>query len=133
LLLLVLALTGGMSFANLYTIGKALAVEPNCDPKIQNLLGCPSRHDEVGSLAIASVKAPDGPKKHIDIGIDDIDSTLGASQVVVGNSDPKSNDKGTNIESLIPSTINAIPFHNMFVFTDLEKDYGYKNKEQNSV
>jgi hypothetical protein len=109
LLLLVLALTGGMSFANLYTIGKVLAVEPNCDPKIQNLLGCPSGH-KIGSLAIASVKALDGAKKNIDIGIDDIDSTSGASQVVAGNSDPKSNDKGTNIESLIPSTINAIPF-----------------------
>jgi hypothetical protein len=110
LLLLVLALTGGTSSANLYTIGKALAVEPNCDPKIQTLLGCPSGHDKVGSFAIASVKALDGAKKNIDIGIDDIDSTLGASQVVAENSDPKSNDKSTNIESLIPSTINAIPF-----------------------
>ena len=103
LLLLVLALTGGMSFANLYTIGKVLAVEPNCDPKIQNLLGCPSGYDKVGSFAIASVKALDGAKKNID-------STSVTSQVVVGDSDPKSNDKGTNIESLIPSTINAIPF-----------------------
>jgi hypothetical protein len=102
LLLLVLALTGGMSFANLYTIGKALAVEPNCDPKIQNLLGCPSGH-KIGSLAIASVKALDGAKKNID-------STSVTSQIVVEDSDPKSNDKGTNIESLIPSTINAIPF-----------------------
>jgi hypothetical protein len=110
LLLLVLALTGGMSFANLYTIGKVLAVEPNCDPKIQNLLGCHPRYDKVGSFAITSAKALDGAKKNIDIGIDDIDSTSGASQVVAGNSDPKSNDKGTNIESLIPSTINAIPF-----------------------
>ncbi len=102
LLLLVLALTGGMSFANLYTIGKVLAVEPNCDPKIQNLLGCPSGH-KIGSLAIASVKALDGAKKNID-------STSVTSQIVVEDSDPKSNDEGTNIESLIPSTINAIPF-----------------------
>lgn len=102
LLLLVLALTGGMSFANLYTIGKVLAVEPNCDAKIQNLLGCPSGH-KIGSLAIASVKALDGAKKNID-------STSVTSQIVVEDSDPKSNDEGTNIESLIPSTINAIPF-----------------------
>jgi hypothetical protein len=110
LLLSILALTGGMSFANLYTISKVLAVEASCEPQIQTLLGCPSGHDKVGSLAIASAKAPEGAKKNIDIGIDDIDSTLGTSQVVVGNGDPKSNDKGTNIESLIPSTINAIPF-----------------------
>ncbi|MPZ08373.1 MAG: hypothetical protein GEU26_18490 [Nitrososphaeraceae archaeon] len=110
LLLSVLALTGGMSFANLYTIGKVLAIESNCDPKIQSLLGCPSGHDMVGSLAIASAKTLDGAKKNIDIGINDIDSTSGTSQVIAENSDPKSNDERANIESLIPSTINAIPF-----------------------
>lgn len=110
LLLSILVLTGGMSFANLYNIDKVLAVETNCDPKIQSLLGCPSGYDKVSSFAIASAKALDGDQKNSDIGIDDIDSTSGTSQVVVGNSDPKSNDKGANIESLIPSTINAIPF-----------------------
>jgi hypothetical protein len=110
LLLSILALTGGMSFANSYTIGKALAIESNCDPKIQSLLGCPSGYNKGGSFAIASAKALDGDKKNIDIGINDIDSTSGTSQVIAENSDPKSNDERANIESLIPSTINAIPF-----------------------
>jgi hypothetical protein len=110
LVLSILALTGGMSFANLYTIGKVLAVESSCDPKIQSLLECHSGYDKVGSFAIASAKALDGDKKNIDIGVDYIDSTPGMSQVVVDNSNPKRNDKGANIESLIPSTINAIPF-----------------------
>ena len=52
---------------------------------------------------------PDVDKKSIDIGIDAIDGTPGASQVGVGNDHPKSNDKSTDIEFLIPSTINAIP------------------------
>jgi hypothetical protein len=110
LLLSILALTGGMSFTNLYTVGKVLAVESSCDPKIQSLLECHSGYDKVGSFAIASAKALDGDKKNIDIGVDYIDSTPGTSKVVVDNSNPKRNDKGANIESLIPSTINAIPF-----------------------
>src|SRR5919106_6486504 len=107
LLLSILALTGGMSFANSYTIGKALAIESNCDPKIQSLLGCPSGYDKEGSFVIASAKALDGD---IAIGINDTDSTSGTSQVIAENSDPKINDERANIESLIPSTINAIPF-----------------------
>ena len=107
LLLSILALTGGMSFANSYTIGKALAIESNCDPKIQSLLGCPSGYDKEGSFVIASAKALDGD---IGIGINDTDSTSGTSQVIAENSDPKINDERANIESLIPSTINAIPF-----------------------
>src|SRR5918994_5713791 len=109
LVLSILALTGGMSFANLYTIGQVLAVESSCDPKIQSLLECHSGYDKVGSFAIASAKALDGDKKSIDIGIDAIDGTPGTSQVGVGNDHPKSNDKSTDIEFLIPSTINAIP------------------------
>ena len=107
LLLSILALTGGMSFANSYTIGKALAIESNCDPKIQSLLGCPSGYDKEGSFVIASAKALDGD---IGIGINDTDSTSGTSQVIAENSDPKIHDERANIESLIPSTINAIPF-----------------------
>jgi hypothetical protein len=110
LLLSILILTGGMSFANLYNIDNALAVETSCNAKIQSLLACPSGYDRVGSIAIASAEALDGDKKSIDIGIDAIDGTPGTSQVGVGNDHPKSNDKGTDIESLIPSTINAIPF-----------------------
>lgn len=110
LLLSILALTGGMSFANSYTIGKALAIESNCDPKIQSLLGCPSGYDKEGSFVIASAKALDGDKINIGIGINDTDSTSGTSQVIAENSDPKINDERANIESLIPSTINTIPF-----------------------
>ena len=36
--------------------------------------------------------------------------TSGVSQVIAENNDPKSNSDDSNIESLIPSTINAIPF-----------------------
>jgi hypothetical protein len=42
--------------------------------------------------------------------VDYIDSTPGTSKIVVDNSNPKRNGKGANIESLIPSTIDAIPF-----------------------
>jgi hypothetical protein len=110
LLLSILILTGGISLANLHNIDNALALETSCDAKIQSLLACPSGYDRVGSPAIASAKAPDGDKKGIDIGIDVSDDTPGTSQVGAGNDHPKSNDKGTDIEYLIPSTINAIPF-----------------------
>ena len=110
LLLSILALTGGMSFANLFTIGKALAIESNCDPKILSLLGCPSGYDKEGSFAIASANTLDGEKKNVDIDIEGVDSTSGVSQVIAENNDPKSNSDDSNIESLIPSTINAIPF-----------------------
>ena len=106
----ILILTGGISFANLYNIDNALAMETGCDAKIQSLLTCHSGYDRVRSLAIASAKAPDGDKKSIGIGIDASDGTPGTSQVGAGNDYPKSNDEGTDIESLIPSTINAIPF-----------------------
>lgn len=95
LLLSILALTGGMSFANLSTIDKVLALESNCDPKIRSLLGCPSGYDKEGSFAIASAKTLE---------------SSGVSQVIVENNDLKSNSDDSNIESLIPSTINAIPF-----------------------
>jgi hypothetical protein len=93
LLLSILALTGGMSFA-----------------KIPSLLGCPSGYDKEGSFAIASAKTLDGEKKNVDIDIEGVDSTSGVSQVIAENNDPKSNSDDSNIESLIPSTINAIPF-----------------------
>lgn len=110
LLLSILALTGGMSFDNLFNIGKALAIESNCDPKIQSLLGCPSGYDKEGSFAIASAKTLYGEKKNVDINIEGVDSTSGISQVIAENNDPTSNSDDSNIESLIPSTINAIPF-----------------------
>jgi hypothetical protein len=97
-----------MSLANLYNIDKAL-VETSCDPKIQPLLGCNPIYDKVGPFAIASATSLDGDKKSID-GIDAIDGTPGASQVRVGNDHSKSNDKSTDTEYLIPSTIKAIPF-----------------------
>ncbi|MGI0044771.1 MAG: hypothetical protein ACRD47_13780 [Nitrososphaeraceae archaeon] len=110
LLLSILALTGGVSFDNLFNIGKALAIESNCDPKIQSLLGCPSRSDKERSFAIASAKTLDGEKKSVDIDIEGVDSTSGVSLVIAEDIDPKSNSDDSNIESLIPSTINAIPF-----------------------
>ena len=108
LLLSILILTGGISLASLYNIDKALVVDTSCVPEIQPLSGCNPSYDTVGSFAIASAKVQ-VDKKSIDIGIDAIDGTPGASQVVVGNDHPKSNDKSTDIEFLIPSTINAIP------------------------
>ena len=100
----------GISVVNLYNVDNALAVETSCDAKIHSLSRCPSGYYRVGSIAIASAKAPDVDKKTIDIDIDTIDTTSGTSQVEVRNDQPKSNDKGTDTESLIPSTINAIPF-----------------------
>src|SRR5919106_5952799 len=82
--------TAGISLASLYNIDKALVVDTSCVPEIQPLSGCNPSYDTVGSFAIASAKVQ-VDKKSIDIGIDAIDGTPGASQVVVGNDHPKSN------------------------------------------
>jgi hypothetical protein len=108
LLITILVLTGGMTLMNLYTFDRALAVESNCDPKIRSLLGCPLGSDNEESFAIASAKTVAGQKENPDIGIDITDSTSGVS-VVIGENNAD-DDTNPNIESLIPSTINAIPF-----------------------
>lgn len=108
LLITILVLTEGMTLMNLSTFDRALAVESNCDPKIRSLLGCPLASDNEESFAIASAKTVEGQKENHDIGFDVTDSTSGISVVIGENNED--DDTNPNIESLIPSTISAIPF-----------------------
>jgi len=107
LLISILVLTGGMALMNLNTFDSVLAVESNCDAKIQSVFGCPSGSDSEGSFAIASAKIVGEEKESHNFGIDAIDSTSGISVIISENDEDNAN---LNIESQIPSTINAIPF-----------------------
>jgi hypothetical protein len=106
LLISILVLTGGMTLMNLNTFNSVLAMESNCDAKIQSVFGCPLGSDNEGSFAIASAKTVGGEKSH-NIGIDSTDSTLGINVIISENN---KDNADPNIESQIPSTINAIPF-----------------------
>lgn len=110
LLLSILILTGGISFVSLYTIDNAFATELNCSPEILPLLGCSSKSDYKEALAIASAKAVQEEKENPDIGIDATESTSGITQAIDRNNMDSNNKVNGNIESQIPSTINAIPF-----------------------
>lgn len=107
LLMSILVLTGGMSLTNLDTYDSVLAVESSCDAKIQSMFGCPLGSDNGASFAIASAKAIGGEKESHDISIDATDRTSGISVIIAENNEDNAKP---NIESQIPSTINAIPF-----------------------
>jgi hypothetical protein len=107
LLISVLVLTGGMSLTNLNTFDSVLAMKSNCDAKIQSMFGCPLGSDNEESFVIASAKTVRGEKESHDINIDATDSTSGISVIIADN---KEYNMKPNIESQIPSTINAIPF-----------------------
>lgn len=92
---------------NLNTFDSVLAVESNCDAKIQSVFGCPLGSDNEGSFAIASAKTVGGEKESHNIGIDATDSTSGISVLISENNE---DNAIPNIESQIPSTISAIPF-----------------------
>lgn len=112
-LISILILTGAMSLTCLYTFERALAVESNCDPKIQSLFGCPLVSAKERSFALDSAKIAEGEKENSDIGIDVTDSALGSSQSTAATNDDQNNGDdhmNANIESKIPSVINAIPF-----------------------
>lgn len=109
LLFSVLILTGGMSFLGTHTVDGVFATKPNCSPEILSLLGCSSKSDYKEALAIASVKAVE-EKENPDIGIDATGSTSGITRARDGNNVDSNNKVNGNIESRIPSTINAIPF-----------------------
>jgi len=114
-LISILILTGAMSLTCLYTFERALAVESNCDPKIQSLFGCPLVSAKERSFALVSAKIAEGEKENIDIGIDVTDSASGSSQSTAGANDVQNNGANddiinANIELKIPSIINAIPF-----------------------
>lgn len=107
LLISILVLTGGMSLTNLNTFNSVLAMKSNCDAKIQSIFGCPLGSDNEESFAIASAKTVRGEQKSHDISIDMTDSTSGISVIIA---EDKEYNMKPNIESQIPSTINAIPF-----------------------
>lgn len=93
---------------NLNTFESVLAVESNCDAKIQSVFGCHLGSDNEGSFAIASAKtAGGGEKESHNIGIDSTDSISGIGVIISENNEDNANP---NIESQIPSTISAIPF-----------------------
>ena len=113
----ILILTGGMSFTNLYTIDSVLAIEFECDLKIlSQYLSCTSSSVSERSSIIASTGTVHEQKENADVDINNaFASTSNTSQIVAGkDNDENNNDKDdsmdSNIESQIPSTINAIPF-----------------------
>jgi hypothetical protein len=113
----ILILTGGMSFTNLYTIDSVLAIEFECDLKIlSQYLSCTSSSVSGRSSVIASTGTVHEQKENADVDINNaFASTSNTSQIVAGkDNDENNNDKDdsmdSNIESQIPSTINAIPF-----------------------
>jgi len=119
LLLSILILTGGMSFTILYTIGSALAIESECDLRIiSQHLSCASSSVNGRSSVIASTEIVYEQKENADVGINNaFASTSNTSQILAGEGNGENNnDKDevdimdSNIESQIPSTINAIPF-----------------------
>ena len=107
LLISILVLTGGMSLTNLNTFDSVLAMKSNCDAKIQSIFGCHFGSDNEESYAIASAKTIRGEQESHDISIDMTDSTSGISVIIA---EDKEYNMKPNIESQIPSTINAIPF-----------------------
>lgn len=92
---------------NLNTIDSALAVESNCDAKIQSVFGCRLGSDNEESFAIASAKTVGNEQESHNIDIDAIDSTSGINVIISENNEDNANP---NIELQIPSTISAIPF-----------------------
>lgn len=112
-LISILILTGGMSLTSLYTFERALAVESNCDLKIQSLFGCPLVSAKERFFALDSAKTVEGEKENVDIGIDATDSASGSSQTIAATNDDQNygdENMNANIESKVPSIIDAIPF-----------------------
>ena len=110
LLISILIFTGVISLTSLYPFERALAVKSNCDPKVQSLFLCPLVSAKDRSLALETI---DGEKEKIDIGINVTDIASGSSQTIAATGDDQSNgdeNMNANIESKIPSVINAIPF-----------------------
>jgi hypothetical protein len=101
----ILILAGGILLANLIVVDSVLATESDCDPKILSLFPCVSGSGSERSFVNSSAKSLKEEKKNLEIDI----KGVATSQAVAKNIDRKNGDD-TNIESLIPSTINAIPF-----------------------
>lgn len=111
LLISILALTGGTPLMNLNTFDSVLAVESNCDARIQSVFGCTLGSNNEGSFAVASAKTVVvGEKESHNIGIDATESTFGSSITISENNKNNKDNTNSNIESQIPSTISAIPF-----------------------
>ena len=108
LLISILLFTGVISLTSLYPLERALAVKSNCDPKVQSLFLCPLVSAKDRSFALETI---DSEKEKIGINVTDIAS--GSSQTIAATSDDQSNgdeNMNANIESKIPSIVNAIPF-----------------------
>ncbi|MGH9983041.1 MAG: hypothetical protein ACRD8W_03695 [Nitrososphaeraceae archaeon] len=105
----ILILAGGILLANLFVVDSALATESDCDPKILSLFPCASGSESERSFVNSSARSLQEEKKNLEIDIEGIDSIPGTSHVIAKNNNGKNHDDA-NIESLIPSTINAIPF-----------------------
>jgi hypothetical protein len=108
-LLSILILTGGVPFLNLYAIDNALAVESRCTSELQHRLFCVSASESQRS-STASSRGIQEEDKDVDIGIEGIDSTSGTNHIEARDNDHKGKNGEANIESQLPSTINAIPF-----------------------
>jgi hypothetical protein len=115
-LLSILILTGGISFTNLHNIDSVLAIKSECDLKILSQhMSCTSNSVSERSSVIASTGTTHEQKENTDVGINNaFASTLNTSQIMAEDNGENNNDKddsmNSNIESQIPSTINAIPF-----------------------
>lgn len=107
LLVSILVLFGGMTLVNLNSFDSVLAVESNCEAKIQSVFGCHLGSDNEGSFAIASAKTVLGEKESHNTDIDATDSTSDIDVIISENNKDNANP---NIESQIPSIISAIPF-----------------------
>jgi hypothetical protein len=104
LLISILIFVGGATSTNLNTFDTVLATELNCDTRIQSGLGCPLGSNNEYSFVTATAKTVQGENENHDIVIDTSDNANDISVTISeGNTNP-------NIESRIPSTINAIPF-----------------------
>jgi len=110
LLISILALTGGTPLMNLNTFDSVLAVESNCDARIQSVFGCTLGSNNEGSFAVTSAKTVVGEKESHNIGIDATESTSGSSITISENNKNNKDNTNSNIESQIPSTISVIPF-----------------------
>ena len=92
---------------NLNMFDSVLAVESNCDARIQSVFGCTLGSNNEESFAVTSAKTVVGEKESHNIGIDATESISDSSVTISENNKDNIN---SNIEPQIPSTISAIPF-----------------------
>jgi hypothetical protein len=109
LLISILILVGGVTSTNLKTYDTVLATELNCDTRIQSGLRCHLGSSNEYSFATATAKTVRGENENENHDIV-IDASDNANDISVTISEGNEDNANPNIESRIPSTINAIPF-----------------------